>query len=112
MVVPVVVFVACLGAGVTAAARWLPDLAMGPVGGMAFFVVSGLLGAAAGLAGLHIYSIANAVGKFKSLGDGEIVATGLASMLWEVGSLVGLAALVYLLAPVADRVEEPAGHAG
>ena len=49
------------------------------------------MGAAAGLVGLHIYSIVNAIGEFRSLGDGEIVATGLASMLWEAGSLLGLA---------------------
>jgi hypothetical protein len=65
-----------------------------------------------GLAGLHIYSIANDLGEFKSLGNGELVATGLATILWEAGSLVGLAALVYLLAPAAETVEEPAGHAG
>jgi hypothetical protein len=111
MIVPIVVFVACLGAGVAVAAQWLPDLAMDPVGGLAFFVVCGLLGAAAGLMGLHIYSVVNAIDKFRSLGTGEIVATGLDSMLWEVGSLLGLAALVYLLAPAADEVEEPVGHA-
>jgi hypothetical protein len=45
-------------------------------------------------------------------GNGEIVASGLATMLWEVGSLLGLATLVYLLAPAGERVEEPARRAG
>ena len=110
MIVPIVVFLACLGAGVTAASRWLPDLAVGSRGGLAFFAVCGLLGAAAGIAGLHIYSIINSINEFKSLGggNGEIVASGLASMLWEAGSLLGFA---YLLAPAAEVVEEPARRA-
>jgi hypothetical protein len=114
MIVPIVIFLACLGGGVTAAARWLPDLAAGPRGGLAFFAVCGLLGAAAGIAGLHIYSIINSINEFKSLdgGNGEIVASGLASMLWEAGTLLGLATLIYLLAPVAETVEEPVRHAG
>jgi hypothetical protein len=112
MIVPIVIFLACLGASVTAAARWLPDLAEGQRGGLAFFAVCGLLGAAAGLVGLRIYSIVNSIGEFKSLGNGngEIVASGLASMLWEAGSLLGLATLVYLLAPAAEAVQEPAGR--
>jgi uncharacterized membrane protein YhhN len=57
MPVPVAIFVVCLSAGVWAGVRWLPDLARGPVGGLAFFVVCGLLGAALGSLGLHIYSI-------------------------------------------------------
>jgi hypothetical protein len=112
MIVPIVIFLACLGAGVTAAARWLPDLAVGPRGGLAFFVVCGLLGAAAGIIGLRIYSIANSIGEFKSLGNGEIVADGLADMLWEAGLLLGLATLIYLLAPAAETVEESARRAG
>jgi hypothetical protein len=112
VLIPVVVFVACLGAGVVAAARWLPDLAVGPVGSLAFFVVCGLLGAALGLVGLHIYSIVNALGEFRSLGNGEIVAAGLVSMIWEAGSLLGLATLVYLLAPPAETVDEPVRSGG
>ena len=114
MVVPIVVFFACLGAGVTAAARWLPDLAEGSRGGLAFFAVCGLLGAAVGIASLRVYSIVNSINEFKSLGggNGEIVASGLATMLWEAGSLIGFAALVYLLAPAAETVGESTRHAG
>ncbi len=47
---------------------------------LAFFVVCGLLGAAAGLAGLHIYSIANAIGKFVpvDLGNGGLTPRAIA----------------------------------
>lgn len=43
------VFLACFGAGMTASARWLPDLALGHVGGLAFTTVCILLGAALGM---------------------------------------------------------------
>jgi len=102
--VPLVIFVVCLAVGVVAGSRWLPELAAGPVGGLAFFVVCGLLGGALGLVGMHIYSIVETLDRFGSrgltgFGKGEIVATGLRSMLFEAGSLLGLAAVVYLLAP-------------
>jgi hypothetical protein len=110
MLIPVVIFAACLCAGAVAGARWLPDLTVGPVGALAFFVVCGLLGAALGLVGLHVYSIVEALdrsGSFGGFGKGEVVAVGLRSMLWEAGSLCGLAIVVYLLAPPAEA-EEPA----
>lgn len=108
MLVPVIVFIACVGAGVAAGARWLPDLAAGQVGGLAFFVVCGLLGAALGLVGLHVFSIVEELDNFRGAGHAEIVALGLRSMLWEVGSVLGLASAVYLLAPAAEDVEEHA----
>jgi hypothetical protein len=111
MVIPAVIFLACLGAGVVISSRWLPDLAVGPVGGLAFFVVCGLSGAAFGLVGLHIYSIVSELSHFGGLGrleKGELLADGLEDMLWEVGSLLGLAIVVYLLAPPVEVVNEPA----
>ena len=113
MLIPVAIFVACLVAGVAGGARWLPDLAAGPVGGVAFFVVCGLLGAALGLVGLHIYSIVNQLNHFGGFAGlrnekAEILASGLESMLWEAGSLFGLAFAVYLLAPAAGVGEESA----
>ena len=36
------------------------------------------------------------------------MASGLQSMLWKAGSLFGLAATVFLLAPRAEAVEDPA----
>lgn len=107
MLVPILVFVACFGIGITASARWLPDLGPGTVGGVAFFLVSGLLGAALGLSGLGIYSIVREIHAFGgaltnggiATTSGEILADGLRSILVESGTLVGLAGIVYLLAP-------------
>lgn len=99
MAVPIIIFVVCVAAGVFAASQWLPDLERGTVGGLSFFVVCGLIGAAVGVIGLRIYGIVENVegfsGKFKKLA----VANGLEAMLWEDGLLLGLAAAVYLLAP-------------
>jgi len=59
MLVPILIVVACLAVGTLAAARWLPELAPGQVGGLAFFVVTGLLAAALALVGLHTYTLIN-----------------------------------------------------
>lgn len=107
VLVPVVIFIVCVGAGVAAGARWLPNLADGQVGGLAFFVVCGLLGAALGLVGLHVFLIVEDLNHFRGGGRAEIVAIELRSMLWEAGSVLGLASAVYLLAPAAEDVEEP-----
>jgi hypothetical protein len=84
------------------------------VGGLAFFVVCGLLGTALGLVGLHIFSIVEELNRLGGLGVGkaDFVATGLTSMLWEAGSVLGLASAVYLLAPAAEIAEEPAVDRG
>jgi hypothetical protein len=112
MLIPVVIFVVCLAGGAVASARWLPDLAAGPIGGSAFFVVCGLAGASLALVGLHVYSIANALntGGFAGIRNAkaEIMASGLQSALWEAGSLFALAAAVFLLAPRAEAIEDPA----
>ena len=112
MLIPVVIFVLCFGAGAVASARWLPDLAAGPVGGLAFFVVCGLAGAALAVVGLHVYSIANTLhsGGFAGLRNAkaEVLASGLQVMLWEAGLLFGLAAAVFLLAPRVEVVDDPA----
>jgi hypothetical protein len=98
--VPIVIFVACLSAGVFLCARWLPGLAAGSVGGLAFLVVCGLAGGGVAVVGLRIYSIVNALHR-GSIGflNRDIVADGLGQLLWEAGLLFGLAAAVYLLAP-------------
>ncbi|HXD55376.1 MAG TPA: hypothetical protein VN618_11525 [Solirubrobacteraceae bacterium] len=116
--IPALVFVATFGAGIMACARWLPEPAPGPVGGMAFFAVSGLVGAGAGLLGLHVYLIvrelesASGSGLFDSKGDA--LAGGLASMLFDAGLVFAAAAAVYLLAPEAedtqDLAERPDGQ--
>ncbi len=98
-------FAVCLLAGVFAASTWLPELASGTVGGLAFFVVCGLSGSAFGVVGLQIYSAVEGVpgqlsGSYKNI----YVANTLTDMLWESGLLLGLAMGVYLLAA---RLDEP-----
>jgi hypothetical protein len=111
VLIPVLIFVACLIVGVMAGARWLPDLAAGQVGGLAFFVVCGMLGAALGLVGVHVYLIAEELGQLSGrvLGRGEVLAGGIRDVVFEAGSIFGLAAVIYLLAPAppdeADLVE-------
>lgn len=106
--IPVVIFVVCVSAGVFASSRWLPDLGGGTIGGLAFFVVCGLLGAALGLVGLQIYFIVRQAEVLGRIGSSTIVADGLSAILWQAGSLLGLAAVVYLLAP---RAPTPEGRA-
>jgi uncharacterized membrane protein YhhN len=104
--IPVVIFVVCISAGVFAGSRWLPDLAGGTIGGLAFFVVCGLLGASLGIVGVQIYSIVRNTEVLGDLSSSTIVADGLTEILWQAGSLLGLAAIVYLLAPRAQTPEE------
>lgn len=102
IVVPIVVCVVCFVTGVVVAARWLPDLAHGAVGGLAFLTVCGLIGVALSLAGLNVYEIV----EFRGLGDGSslvLVAGGLVSLLRDSGTTVGVAMIVYLLAPAARQ---------
>jgi hypothetical protein len=107
MLIPVLIFLVCFSAGVVASSRWLPDLAAGSVAGLAFFLVSGLLGAAAGLLGVHVYIVVEELKHVPSVvgagaGQGELVAGFLRALVFDDGSLLGFAAVVYLLAPVPD----------
>lgn len=115
MVVPVLIFVACFGAGVAAAARYLPELDRGPVGAIAFFVVCGLIGGALSLVGLELYALARELelrhGDLAFGGEGEIVAAIIREVVFESGSIVALAAIVYLLAPDAEFSALPSGPA-
>jgi hypothetical protein len=113
VVLPLLIFVACFGGGAAAAAAWLPALDAGPVGSFAFYLVCGLLGTALGLAGLNIYSTVDNLhhlsrdngGVFG--GEGQLLAGGVRDLLFETGSIAGLAALVYLFAPAAaGRLKE------
>jgi hypothetical protein len=87
--------------GVVAAARWLPDLAAGQVAGLAFFLVCGMLGAALGLLGVHIYLIVEEMDHFggNGIASREIVGEGIRDTVVEVGGLLGFAGIIYLLAP-------------
>ena len=107
MLVPILIVVACLAAGTLAAARWLPELAPGQVGGLAFFVVTGLLAAALALAGLHIYTLINQLDRSEfHVENSEIIATVIRNMLWQAGTIFGLARVIYLLAPSPEDVDE------
>ena len=97
------IFLACFGVGLTAAARWLPDLAPGRVGGLAFVTVCLLLGAALGVIGLHAYTLIDELKHIGGESEPEILATILRNMLLDAGTLLGLASAVYLLAPPADE---------
>jgi hypothetical protein len=103
MVVVIVVAVACFSVGILAVTRWLPELAEGPVGTMAYFVVCGLSAAAVGLVGISIEQIVRGVetssGRFKEF----VVAGGLTSILRDAGTVAGLALIGYLLAPKSHR---------
>jgi hypothetical protein len=112
MLVPVAIFLACLCIGAFAGPRWLPDLADEAVGSLAFFAVCGLFGAALGLVGLHIYSIVYGLGRTSGSFRSELVASGFNSMLWEAGSLAGIAVAVYLLAPAAETTDQALGLEG
>jgi hypothetical protein len=116
MLVPVLIFLGAMSVGVLASARWLPDLAEGQVAGLAFFLVCGLLGAALGLVGVHVYSLVEALNHLSGLpGDnftkGSIMAEAIRSMVFEAGSLAALASVMYLLAPPADEEGEPQAEA-
>lgn len=117
MLVPVLVFLVCFCVGVTAAARWLPDLAAGPVGGLAFFTIVGLLATALSVAGLHCYStiaaITNPPGGI-NVDKAEILAGGIRNALLDAGTLVGLTGIIYLLAPAPDdeRLDDPPATLG
>jgi hypothetical protein len=112
MLVPALVFLACFGGGIFAATRWLPELAPGPVGGIAFFAICGLLGAGLGVVGLHTYIIVQeleTIGGTRFDTEGSLLAGGLLTMMLDAGTLFGLATIAYLLAPHDEDIE-PEAH--
>jgi len=109
--IPILIFVVCLCAGAFAGAQWVPGLDAGPVGGLAFFVVCGLIGAGLGAIGLNIYEIAESPGALGTTGEHVVIASGLHQMLFEGGTLFALAAGVYLLAPPSPEYEDDQGQA-
>ncbi|HEV3048423.1 MAG TPA: hypothetical protein VGY13_13805 [Solirubrobacteraceae bacterium] len=106
MLTPVLIFLVAAVAGSWAASRWLPDLAAGPVGGLAFFLVCGLAGAALGLIGMHVYLMVREAESKEAFFSGASIASELASMAFDAGSVAGLAAIVYLLAPAPEEPDE------
>ena len=96
-----IVAVVCFIGGMWAARTWLPALAEGPVGTFAYFVVCGLAGAVVAVLGIHVWQI----GHLAKITEGpkylheEGIIGYVDSLMWEVGSLGGLALIAYLLAP-------------
>jgi hypothetical protein len=95
--VPIIIAAVCFGGGIFAASRWLPELASDEVGGLAFFAVCGLLGIVLALIGVHVYLLVVAVEL--ASGRAVVVAGELAAGLRDVGTVLGLACAVFLLAP-------------
>jgi len=113
VVILVVVAVVSFTAGAVAAARWLPELAEGPVGSFVFFVVCGLLGASVALISISIDTTIRNLEERGSPGDIRvfIVSNGLTVILRDAGTLAALALIAYLLAPKPAAVE-PGQSAG
>jgi hypothetical protein len=107
--IPAVIFVVCFFGGVWASTRWLPGVARGPVGDIAFFAICGLIGAGLGVVGLHIYGTVRELEGAEGLGrfddNAGLLASGLLQILLDGGTVLGLATVAYLLAP---HEEQPA----
>jgi hypothetical protein len=108
MYVSLLVFLVCFGAGVGASARWLPDLAVGRVGGLAFFATCGLLATALSLVGVHVYELVEELNRSFPEKDAknELIAAAMANTLRDAGTVFGLGAIVYLLAPGVEDDDE------
>lgn len=77
-----------------------------------FFAVCGLIGAGLGVVGLHIYETARELENTGGLGGlggarADFLASGLAAILLDGGTVFGLATIAYLLAPREDRPGRP-----
>jgi hypothetical protein len=107
MVVLVLIAVACFTAGAIAAARWLPDLAEGPVGTMAFFVICGLCGAVVGLFGLNIDATIKRAESIGQEGEQAAVALGLLDILRDCAPIAAFALIAFLLAPRPSEQADP-----
>ena len=77
---------------------------------MAFFLTCGLLGCALALLGVHAYLVVEEIDHLPpGLRKGEVLAEGLRNVIFEVGSLMGFATAVFLLAARPDAsTPEPA----
>lgn len=112
MLAPVLVFLVCFGAGIGVCARWLPELDVGRVGGLAFFAACGLLAASLSLVGVHAYSLIAELRRplSESVDKKELISAALENTLRDAGTVFGLGAIVYLLAPPgAEDYEESDG---
>lgn len=100
MVAPVLVIFACFAGGITFAARWLPPLTVGVVGGFAYFAVVGLFGAALTQVGLNLYLMVHQLHYLPSgISEAEVLAIGARNAIYNGGLLFALGCAVFLLAP-------------
>jgi hypothetical protein len=100
---PVLIFVAGLLVGAVGGFRFLPSRADGPVARLALGVTCGLVGVALALVGVEIYETIRNINRvnaqFGGVSKADVLASGLINMLRDVGPILGLAAVAYLLAP-------------
>jgi hypothetical protein len=100
--VPILIFVAAIGVGVVVPERGLQPLSKSPTATIAFWATCGLAGIALALAATHVYEILRQLNNANVGGIGndraDIVAFGIADTLRDVGTVLGLAAIVYVLA--------------
>jgi hypothetical protein len=97
--------VICFVAASGAAASWLPDFADGHIGGVAFFVVCGLIAARLAVVGVNVYLLVKDLEGTRLAGgiDTGLVADHVVALLVYAGVLFGLAGIVYLIAPSSSR---------
>jgi hypothetical protein len=107
MLTPVLIFVVASVVGAWACAQWLPDLAAGSVGGLAFFLVCGLAGATLGVVGMHIYLIVQLAEESHPVFGAGDLASQLQFMAFDSGTLAAFGGIVYLLAPAPETEDEP-----
>jgi len=106
--VPLGIVVVAFALGALVPAMRLPEIGPTGIDRLALAVVCVLLGMALGVLALDAYTTVKAVdgdSPFTSAGDAEayIVAQGIAAALRDAGPLLGLAAVVYLLAGMQAR---------
>ncbi|HUA11690.1 MAG TPA: hypothetical protein VMA83_06770 [Solirubrobacteraceae bacterium] len=110
--VPLIVVVVCFAGGVWATLRWLPPLARGPAGTLAYYGVCVLAGGVLAIVGLEVWEVIHVLSTSEPRGEGvfgrdkaEIVADALAQIFRDAGSLAALTLIAYLVAPKAKPPE-------
>ncbi len=99
----VLVAVACFGIGALLVVRFAPPLAGNSVGRAARLLVIALAGSALVLLGIHVFSVLHDLQVAHSVGlhndDEQIVIAGVRAAIFDAALLLGMAAIVHLLAP-------------
>jgi hypothetical protein len=107
MAVPIFIALIAGAAGVLLAARWLPRLGHHQAADIAFWATCGLIAVAFALVAVHVYEIVRELDTATVGGVGnaepDVVASGIADTLRDIGPVLGLAAAAYLLGSAARR---------